>query len=161
MQNQLLPLLAAVALLALPAHSQSHPECPQHPRNLEQMRGCYRPLLVFAPSAADPRLTAQRDALDHAADDMMDRNVLLVPITTPTTSVQAPLDAPYDVLSSAEIAALRRRFGVTAGSFKVLLLGEDGGVKLESEKPVAVDRLNSLIDTMPTRKREMQQPHTN
>jgi hypothetical protein len=126
------------------------------------MRECYRPLLVFAPGAGDARLAAQRDALDHDADDMMDRNVLLVPIVAGGAGgFQAPLDAPYVVLGGAEMAEARRRFGVAAGSFRVVLLGEDGGVKLRSSEPVGVDRLNSLIDGMPMRRLEMQRPHDN
>ena len=59
------------------------------------------------------------------------------------------------------MAAARRRYGVLPASFRVLLLGEDGGVKLTSHTPVAVERLNSLVDSMPTRKLEMRRPHAN
>jgi hypothetical protein len=72
----------------------------------------------------------------------------------------APLDAPYVVLGAAEMADVRRRFGVAAGSFRVVLLGKDGGVKLRSSEPLAVDRLDSLIDGMPMRRLEMQRGHT-
>lgn len=125
------------------------------------MRSCYRPLLVFAPSSSDPRLAMQRDALDRDADDMMDRNVLLVPVVDGAAHFQTPLDAPFVLLGGGEIAATRKRYGVAPGSFQVLLLGEDGGPKLRSRAPVPVERLNSLIDTMPTRKLEMQRPHAN
>ncbi len=132
------------------------------PQTLAQMRDCYRPLLVFAPTGSDARLAAQREALDSAADDMMDRNVLLVPVPAGGASrFEAPLDAPYVVLSEAEMADARRRFGVAVGSFRVVLLGEDGGAKLRSTEPVGVDRLNSLIDSMPMRRLEMQRPHDN
>ncbi len=152
-------LLAAVSLTH--AYAQARPDCAVRPTTLAQMRGCYRPLLVFAASANDPRLAKQRDALDRSADDMMDRNVLLVPVVVSGKGLQTPLDAPYAVLSAQESAVARRRFGVTPGSFKVVLLGEDGGAKLSSGALVPVDRLNGLIDSMPTRKLEMQQPHSN
>jgi len=132
-----------------------------HPQALSQMRNCYRPLLIFAPSADDPRLDAERHALDAAADDMMDRNVLLIPVVEPEARFEPPLDAPYVLLSAAENAALRKRYAIAPGTFRVLLLGEDGGVKLRSNEPVSVDRLNSLIDSMPGRKIEMQHPHAN
>ncbi len=158
-------MLRASALLALfaalPLLAQARPDCPARPQTLAQMRGCYRPLLVFAPTASDPRLARQRDALDHAADDMMDRNLLLVPIPKAGSSPETPLDAPFVLLGAAEMAAARRRYGVLPASFRVLLLGEDGGVKLTSHTPVAVERLNSLVDSMPTRKLEMRRPHAN
>ena len=130
------------------------------------MRGCYRPLLVFAPTAGDRRLAVQGSALDQAADDMMDRNVLLVPVIESRGGesrggLEPPLDAPYSILGGRENAAARRRFGVAPGRFTVVLLGEDGNEKLRSEKPVTAEDLNSLIDKMPTRKLEMQRPHMN
>jgi hypothetical protein len=160
MRSYLPIFLAAVALS--PVSAQSHPQCPTRPQSLAQMRGCYRPLLVFAPAPGDGRLAAQRDALDSAADDMMDRNVLLVPILAGSAAgFQAPLDAPYVLLGATEMAAARKRYEMASGGFRVLLLGEDGGVKLRSSEPVPVDRLNSLIDSMPMRRLEMQRPHAN
>jgi hypothetical protein len=143
------------------AGAQARPDCVVRPTRLAEMRGCYRPLLVFAARPDDPRLAAQRDALDHDADDMMDRNVLLVPVVESGKGLQLPLDAPYVQLSAQEIASVRKRFGVAPGSFKVVLLGEDGDAKLRSASPVPVERLNGLIDSMPTRRIEMQRPHAN
>lgn len=156
-----IPASLMLVLLTVRLLAQAGPDCPTRPQTLAQMRGCYRPLLVFAATATDPRLAAQRDALDHAADDMMDRNVLLVPLVESGKGLRMPLDAPYVLLSSAEKLSARKRFGVAPGSFKIVLLGEDGGAKLHSSAPVPVDRLNSLIDSMPTRRLEMQRPHAN
>jgi hypothetical protein len=153
--------LATVTVALLPAKAQAHADCPVRPQTLAQMRDCYRPLLVFAPTATDPRLATQRKLLDAAADDMMDRNVLLIPVVDPASSFEAPLDAPYMLLGAAEMAAARRRFGIAPGAFRVLLLGEDGGEKLRGSGPVSPDRLNSLIDRMPMRRLEMQRPHAN
>ena len=152
-------LLAAVGLTD--AYAQARPDCAVRPTVLAQMRGCYRPLLVFAATADDPRLAIQRDALDRDADDMMDRFVLLVPMVESGKGLRLPLDASYAVLSAQEIAAARKRFGVAPGSFTVVLLGEDGGVKLRAGAPVPVERLNGLIDGMPMRRLEMQRPHAN
>ena len=159
MLRHLLVLLSLI--LPLSASGQARSDCPMRPKTLAEMRGCYRPLLVFAPSTADARLVTQRKALDAAADDMMDRNVLLIPIAATGAKFEAPLDAPYAMLDPAERAAARKHFGAAPGAFKVVLLGEDGGAKLQSSTPVAVERLNGLIDSMPTRKAEMQRPHSN
>jgi transcriptional regulator with AAA-type ATPase domain len=59
------------------------------------------------------------------------------------------------------MAAVREQFRIPPQDFAVLLLGEDGTVKLRAANPVSADRLNELIDSMPTRKQEMLRPHAN
>jgi len=125
------------------------------------MRNCYRPLLVFSPTAADVRLKKQTELLDQNADDMMDRFVMLTPIVPSTKSFTVPLDTPYVVLNSQQMQAIRAQFQVPAESFLVLLLGEDLSERLRSAYPVDPMRLNALIDRMPSRKTEMQRPHAN
>lgn len=150
-------LLSASTLL----HAQARPDCALRPTSLIQMRHCYRPLIVFSPSASDPRLIQQQSTLDAAADDMMDRFVLLLPIPQRSAGYNPPLDTPYALLGQKELAAIRERFQVPENQFMVLLLGEDGGIKLRSTTPVSINRLNILIDAMPDRKVEMRRPHAN
>lgn len=145
----------------LSARAQANPNCAMRPATLAAMRNCYRPLLVFSPRADDLRLKQQEEILDAAADDMMDRFVLLAPVLTDSKAWQAPLDAPYVVVGSKEMKAIRVRFHVSEHAFVVLLLGEDGTIALRSEQPVEASRLNELIDTMPTRKIERDRPHAN
>jgi hypothetical protein len=125
------------------------------------MRNCYRPLLVFSPSVTDSRLKRQGEILDADADDMMDRFVMFTPILPSTRGYDPPLDTPYVLLSPQQMQAVRSQFHVPVESFMILLLGEDGREALRSTRPVNSARLNSLIDTMPTRKIEMQRPHAN
>ena len=120
------------------------------------MRDCYRPLLVFAPSTASPSFKKQQSLLEQYADDMMDRNILFVPVPSNATGFNTPLDAPYALLKPAQTAAIRRRFQVDPASFLVILLGEDGGEKYHTSTPVSVLTLDSIIDAMPGRKRQTQ-----
>lgn len=92
---------------------------------------------------------------------MMDRFVLLLPVAPQSAGYKPPLDTPYALLNQKELTSIRSRFQVPENQFTVLLLGEDGGIKLRSNAPVAVSRLNSLIDAMPDRKVEMERPHAN
>lgn len=149
-------LLAPVLMLA-----QARSDCALKPTSLGQMRRCYRPMLVFSPTATDARLAAQQSTLDHAADDMMDRFVLFIPVIAKPEKYQPPLDTPYALLSRKELSAIRSRFHVAENQFTVFLLGEDGSIKLQSNEPVGITRLNDLIDAMPERKLEMQRPHAN
>lgn len=156
------PLPLAILLLApamLPA--QARPNCALRPASLTQMRHCYRPLLVFSPSATDARLIKQQSTLDQGADDMMDRFVLFTPVVTKFAKYQPPLDTPYVMLSQKQLTAIRSQFQIPEDQFTVLLLGEDGTIKLRSATPVTITRLNDLIDDMPDRKLEMQRPHAN
>ncbi len=136
-------------------YAQAGAHCQVVPKSLAAMRGCYRPLLVFSPSPRDPRLKRQTALLDAAADDMMDRFVLFTPIAPDERRVSTPLDAPYTVLGSRELSELRNRFKIPQGEFAVLLLDENGAVRLRSGTPVSVGRLNALIDRTPRRKAEM------
>ncbi|MBT9329619.1 DUF4174 domain-containing protein [Paracidobacterium acidisoli] len=141
--------------------AQARPSCQVIPRSLDAMRGCYRPLLVFSPGAGDPLLKEQTASLDAAADDMMDRFVMLTPLVPDPKAYATPLDTPYALLPAQEIDSIRARYHIPVDKFTVLLLGEDGKEKLRSAKPLPVDQLNALIDSMPERKAEMLRPHAN
>jgi hypothetical protein len=156
-----LPLAMLILFMPVALAAQARPTCALRPTTLAQTRHCYRPIIVFSPDADDPRLKKQQSSMDEAADDMMDRFVLLLPVLTKSTNYQAPLDTPYAILNNKERDNLRTRFHVPDNQFSVLLLGEDGLVKLRSSAPVSVDRMNALIDAMPDRKAEMQRPHAN
>src|SRR5579884_686225 len=94
-----LPLIAAILLSPALLYAQASLKCATRPATLAQMRHCYRPLLVFSPTAKDPRLLKQQSALDNAADDMMDRFVLFLPVIARPEGYQPPLDTPYEVLN--------------------------------------------------------------
>lgn len=149
------------AVFASAAWGQTSLKCQVQPKTLAAMRNCYRPLLVFSPSASDSRLKRQGQILDADADDMMDRFVMFTPILPSAKGYDAPLDTPYVLLSSQQMQAVRTQFDVPQDTFLVLLLGEDGSEALRSAKPLNSERLNDFIDTMPSRKREMLRPHAN
>ena len=93
-----------------------------------------------------------------AANNMKNRNILLVPVLETEQHDKIPLNMPHANLSAKELNSLRKHFKIAPGSFQVILLGEDGGSKLSSRAPVSMDQLSSLIDAMPTRRRELRQP---
>jgi hypothetical protein len=161
MSGRSFSLLILILALSSALHAQAQPTCAVVPRSLAAMKDCYRPLLVFASNGDDTRLKRQVALLDAAADDMMDRFVLFTPIVPDGRRVTTPADSPFTVLGSNEMAAVREQFHIAPGDFAVLLLGEDGTVKLRASNPVSADRLNELIDGMPGRKQEMLRPHAN
>ncbi len=153
--------LTILLFMAAAASAQARPTCAVVPKSLAAMKGCYRPLLVFSANGDDLRLRRQVEMLDTAADDMMDRFVLYTPIVPDGKRVSTPADSPYTVLDPKEMAAVRAQFHIPVSAFAVLLLDEDGSVKLRSTSPVDSDRLNALIDKLPDRQAEMQRPHAN
>lgn len=117
---------------------------------LGEVRWQYRPLLVFTPDGADPRLSRQTTMLAEAVDGLEDRKlaVYIVELGRVFTTFGAPAPA-------AEASALRRRFRVPDDAFRVVLVGLDGGTKLTTDEPLDMERLFATIDGMPMRRQEL------
>jgi hypothetical protein len=109
----------------------------------------YRPVLVFAPDDGDASLVRQRQVVEAGADAFRERNVVVVYVVGDRVS-QAFGPAP-----GATAPTLRQRYGVAAGAFHAILVGKDGGVKLQSRTPLSAERLSKVIDAMPMRRDEM------
>lgn len=112
--------------------------------SISQLVWHQRVLVVFADTPGSAPLVAQRDILAHASKAMAERDLVLVEVVG--DSVKGASDSA---------AMLRRRYDVKAHTFRALLLGKDGGVKLDSRQPIALSKLTSTIDAMPMRQQEM------
>jgi len=55
-------------------------------------------------------------------------------------------------LASEAALSLRKRYKVNLGEFAVLLVGMDGGIKLNRQNEIRVEDIFDLIDTMPMRR---------
>jgi hypothetical protein len=104
-----------------------------------------RLLIVFAADASSVPLAQQRAFADEELAQYAERD--LVAIEVVGDSVRG---------ASESAAELRSRYGVAAGTFRVLLIGKDGGVKIDARQPVEAGRLFGTIDVMPMRRREVQ-----
>jgi uncharacterized protein DUF4174 len=154
----ILALLSSASLLGMAQTRKDQPTaaCPAQPSTVRAMRNCYRPLLVFAPALDHAQQKTQFDLLkDHAAD-LKSRAVLYVPIVPEGHNQPIPNSKiPTGRLSEDDLAATRLRFKVAPEDFLVVLIGKDGGEKLQSTKPVTIEQLKHLIDSMPMRQEEM------
>ena len=110
--------------------------------SIDAYRNHARLLIVFAPTAADAALAQQQQSADVAA--FAARDVRIVEVVGDT--VKGATDAA---------ATLRRRFGVDAAGFRLILVGKDGHVALDSATPVPAARIDATIDAMPMRQQEM------
>lgn len=150
--------LGVVAVQGQTSREQPTAGCPPQPHTLRAMRDCYRPVLVFAPSLDHPQLVDQFNQLKARAAELKLRDVLYVPIVPEGHNQPVPTSkVPTARLSEDELAAMRHRFQVEPDEFLVILIGKDGGEKLNSRTPVSVNQLEKLIDSMPMHKHEMQQ----
>jgi hypothetical protein len=129
--------LIAAGTLAGPAGAAS-------PAGLEAYRWRSRLVVVFAPTPADARLAAQRAALATLAGSGDGRDLVLVEVVGQRAS-------PPGV----DASALRHRFHVAPGAFRALLIGKDGGVKLDGDAVLGAAKLAATIDAMPMRREEM------
>jgi len=144
------------AMTGQTGNQQPSAGCPAQPNTLRAMRGCYRPLLVFAPSLDSPQLVQEFNQLKAHAIELKSRSVLYVPIVPEGHNQPIPgSKVPTARLSEDELAAMRHRFKVEPPDFLVILIGKDGEEKLSNKAPVPVDQLERLIDSMPMHKNEM------
>jgi hypothetical protein len=123
-----------------------------------------RPLIVFAPSDEDDRYGTQTGNLRRMGEELADRDMVVIhgfagagrgAVQSFVESLSGGEWQRQPVAPGAE-QELRDRYG-SGSEFEVILVGKDGGVKLRSDEPVAAEELFALIDSMPMRRREMQE----
>ncbi len=110
----------------------------------------HRPLLVFAPSGNDPRLTETLRSIDDARCAFADRDMVLAAVVAGGSST---LDGAE--MDPVEAESLRQRYGVAPDAFAVVLVGKDGGEKWRTDEVPDLKVVFSVIDGMPMRSREM------
>ena len=138
-------LLAAVLAWAMT------PPVPAEPVSVDALRWSKRVLVSFAPAADDERAARLDTALEAAACAVDERD--LVPVRVPSSPDKDP---PFDVMPS-DAQALRERFDVAPDTFRVVLIGKDGGEKLRLDEVPDLDAVFALIDGMPMRRAEIRE----
>ncbi len=150
---KILSLLVALTLSLMGSVALAD-SCPEKFTSLAAARNCYRPLLIFAPSTDDPRLSTQmREILSHP-EDLRDRQVaveIILPAGANTTGLS------FHTFSPEEEALVRRKFQKDASAFAVVLIGKDGSEKKRSGNAIRIEELDRIIDSMPMRQAEIKQ----
>lgn len=111
-----------------------------------------RILIVIADSESDSLYRVQMQEFKGEENGFDERDLITF---TVFRNGKSRLDD--SVLNESSAAAIIERYGSGSTGFLCLLIGKDGGVKLEKESPVAVKEIFGLIDSMPMRQREMRQ----
>jgi hypothetical protein len=142
------PHTLLAASLALLASGSLHASETSNPLVAERWQS--RPLVVIAPHADDPLLTELRRALQQPSnrEAFIEREMVLY---TVVDGVGARNDQPLD---GAQTAGLLKALGVkSAAPARVILVGKDGGKKMEQTEQVVPAELFALIDKMPMRQK--------
>jgi len=143
MKNTLAILFAS--FFALPAIAEETTDAaapalvqPADTSDLSEFLWLKRPVIVFADTEADPRYIEQLELLNARADELFERDVVVLVDTDP-----------------ANPSPLRQK--LRPRGFMLVLVGKDGGVKLRKPRPWDVRALTRQIDKMPMRVREIRE----
>lgn len=121
--------------------------------SFEPYRWEKRVLVVSGPSDDSDAVRQQLRAIEASQDAFDERDMLLVTLVDGDRST-----AGEKRLSADDVGAARAALAIRSDGFALRLIGKDGGVKLSSQTPVSMDDVYALIDGMPMRQREMQEP---
>ena len=108
-----------------------------------------RLLLLFAPHQNHPAYQEQRCLLDAQEPALEERDLIVLDLFADSRRIE------QRHLSSRSVARIRKRFGVPASEFALLLVGKDGTVKRRETSAVPAEVLFDQIDGMPMRLREL------
>lgn len=126
------------------------PEAAAQDIDLSQYLWKNRLLFIFAPNRSHPIFDTLQQALSDQAAEVSDRDLVIFEILD-----SGPSRVNTAIIDSETAHALRERFNAVRGGFKVILVGKDGGVKLDRNDQTNLKDIFALIDSMPMRREEM------
>ena len=118
---------------------------------LAQYRWQNRVVILFAEGVDNDKAAGFLASLSERQPDFIDRDMLLITVYPEKAKIAG------EAISAQAAVALQNRYNQDNANFRVLLIGKDGGVKLNRIKETALQNLFDLIDTMPMRRQEMRQ----
>lgn len=118
--------------------------------DLEDYRWKNRLVLIFATSPDSDSYLQQIEKMNSDKDGLQERDVLVFSLFQQGTSYLN--DKAISQESAERIIA---RYNSGQKEFRFILIGKDGGVKLDKEMIVSTGDLFGNIDSMPMRRQEM------
>ena len=118
--------------------------------DLSQYEWKNRLVFVFAPTREEPSFHTFHESLMAREADVADRDLVVFELLE-----SGPSTRDGESLDPAAARLLRERFGVPDGAFSIILVGKDGGVKLDRQQRTSLEEIFALIDSMPMRQHEM------
>ncbi len=109
----------------------------------------HRLLFLIADDADDPRLVAQRAAVESLRNEVIDRDLRVFELFARSGSVDGK------PLSERDVSELRRQLALSPGDGQLILIGKDGGIKRRGTLDTGLEVVFDQIDAMPMRRQEM------
>ena len=117
-------------------------------QNIEKHQWKHRVLLIFTDDKNADDFKDQIKVLSEEKKGLVERKLVIYQFTK--NNFRADFNEVWTSSNS-----LHRKYVNINDSFKVLLLGLDGGVKLEQNKVLSLEKLFTIIDGMPMRRSEL------
>jgi hypothetical protein len=111
-----------------------------------------RLLFLFAPNRNHPLFDALHKSLVARQSEAAERDLVIFEIFELAAS-----SMNGEAIDSETARLLREKFDVLPDEFTVILIGKDGGIKLDRKEHTKLDDIFALIDAMPMRQEEMRQ----
>jgi hypothetical protein len=122
------------------------------PMDLTQFQWKNRLLLIFAPDVNDEFFQKLQGEIIAQKAGVEDRDLVVFEIFE---RGQSQMNTAH--LDQEAVDSIRKRLAVPQSTFRVILIGKDGGMKLERDDQVGLEEIFERIDSMPMRKNEMRQ----
>lgn len=143
------PVLILLLTTTISAMAQSGQPVEKTPSDFQWEN---RILIVIANQESDILVTEQVSNFEGSEEGFRDRD--LITFFLFKNGASRLNEQPLHPTSAEDIL---EQFGSGQPDFRLLLIGKDGGVKLQKDSPVTVEDIFGLIDSMPMRQREMRQ----
>ncbi|MFM2422417.1 MAG: hypothetical protein RL291_947 [Pseudomonadota bacterium] len=108
-----------------------------------------RPLLIFSPSDSNPNYVRQKNAINGNRIGISDREIVVVYV------IGSAIRTDFGPNPRMSAGAIRSRYRVSEGQFRILVLGKDGEVKRDIQTFVPINEIFAQIDQMPMRREEV------
>ena len=118
--------------------------------DLSQFHWKNRLLFLFAPNRDHPLFDTLHTSLAAQKAEAADRDLVIFEILESGPSSMNAANLDFQTVQS-----LWEKFDLPRGEFTVLLIGKDGGIKLNYRDPIRLEDIFALIDAMPMRQEEM------
>lgn len=118
--------------------------------DVDQFKWKKRIILVFTDLPSEEACAWQIRALSERKNELSDRDLLILKVNQKNKALDPLTGKQYDLKSD-----FYSMYESEYGAFGLILIGKDGGIKLNSKKPIEPQIIFSLIDGMPMRQAEM------
>ena len=109
-----------------------------------------RLLFLFAPDRSHPMYVALHKSIAAHTAQVAERDLVVFEVLE-----FDPSPVKKDAVDPENVRLLREKFDVDRGEFTVILVGKDGGTKLNRKTRTSLKDIFALIDSMPMRQEEM------